>query len=166
LGTNNEVLITMDRNITIKKTLMINAKSLFPDIRVYGDSYITMGKGVSFNNYCHLTATKKAEIIIGDNVLFGPFVMINTGNHGYKDSNRLIRDQECYRRSIKIGNDVWVGAHVSILAGSNIPDKCVIGAGSVVNRKDNLEKGGVYAGSPIRLIKKGCHNVSCSFYNE
>lgn len=53
---------------------------------------------------------------------------------------------------IKIGNDVWIGGNVVILAGVTIGNNVVIGAGSVVTKDipDNV----VAVGNPCRIIKK------------
>ena len=52
---------------------------------------------------------------------------------------------------ITIGNNVWIGANVSILPGVTIGDDTVIGAGSVVNR--DIASGVVAAGNPCREIR-------------
>jgi len=51
-----------------------------------------------------------------------------------------------------IGNNVWIGANVTILPGVTIGDDTVIGAGSVVNR--DIPSGVVAAGNPCRAIRK------------
>jgi maltose O-acetyltransferase len=63
-----------------------------------------------------------------------------------------IRQQQTERKSVRIGNNVWIGANVTILAGVEIPDGCIIGAGAVVTMKlDNIN--GIYVGNPARYIK-------------
>lgn len=52
---------------------------------------------------------------------------------------------------MSIGNNVWIGAGVSILPGVTIGDDCVIGAGSVVNR--SIPAGVLAAGNPCRVIR-------------
>ena len=51
-----------------------------------------------------------------------------------------------------MGNNVWIGANVTILPGVTIGDDTVIGAGSVVNR--DIPSGVVAAGNPCRVIRK------------
>jgi acetyltransferase-like isoleucine patch superfamily enzyme len=53
-------------------------------------------------------------------------------------------------KSTRIGNDVSIGSNATILPVS-ITDHVVIGAGAVVTR--NIDKPGVYAGNPARLIR-------------
>lgn len=56
-----------------------------------------------------------------------------------------------FAKSITIGNDVWIGEGVTCLPGVDIPDGCVVGAGSVVTK--GLEPYAVYAGNPARLLR-------------
>ena len=51
---------------------------------------------------------------------------------------------------VDIGNNVFIGAGVTILCNTKIGDNVVIGAGSVVSGK--LESGYVYAGIPAKKI--------------
>jgi acetyltransferase-like isoleucine patch superfamily enzyme len=88
---------------------------------------IALGNRVFINRGTLITA--RAPIQIGDDVLIGPYVIINSGNHGYKDETKLIRLQDHVTAPISIGNDVWIGAHAVILAGVTIGDGAVIAAG-------------------------------------
>ena len=56
-----------------------------------------------------------------------------------------------FAKSITIGNDVWIGEGVTCLPGVEIPDGCVVGAGSVVTKA--LEPYAVYVGNPTRLLR-------------
>lgn len=53
-------------------------------------------------------------------------------------------------KSTRIGNDVSIGSNATILPVT-ITDHVVIGAGAVVTK--NIDKPGVYAGNPARLIR-------------
>lgn len=123
------------------------------------------------------------DCTLGDNVFIGPFVEIQ-GNtriganskiqshtficeyvtvgrdcfigHGVMFANDMFRegkpnaDRESWGR-ITIGNNVSIGSGATILAVS-ICDGVVIGAGSVVTR--SIEEKGVYAGNPVRLLRR------------
>jgi virginiamycin A acetyltransferase len=52
---------------------------------------------------------------------------------------------------VEIGNDVWIGDSVIILAGVSIGNGAVIGAGSIVTRSVGAYE--VYAGVPAKLLK-------------
>ena len=53
---------------------------------------------------------------------------------------------------ITIGNNVWIGAHATVLAGVTIGDNAVIAAGAVVNR--DIPADTVAAGVPAKVIRK------------
>lgn len=54
-------------------------------------------------------------------------------------------------KPIKIGNDVFIGFRTLILPGVTIGNRCVIGAGSVVNR--DIPDNSVAVGNPCKVIK-------------
>lgn len=68
---------------------------------------------------------------IGNNVQFGPMVVISTSNHIF--SNGKLRN-EIEQAKVIIGDDVWLGSHVTVTAGSNIGANVIIGANGVVTK--------------------------------
>ena len=52
---------------------------------------------------------------------------------------------------VKIGNDVWIGAHATILAGVTIGNGAVIAAGAVVTK--DVPANTVVGGVPAKIIK-------------
>ena len=87
---------------------------------------------------------------IGDNVLFAPNVGVYTAGHPLDVERRNAGLEYAY--PVKIGNNVWIGADVSILPGVEIGDNTVVGAGSVVNR--SLPGNVLAAGNPCRVIRE------------
>lgn len=57
-----------------------------------------------------------------------------------------------WRTETTIGNDVWLGARVMVLAGIHISDGAVIGGGSVVTHDVGPYE--IWAGNPARFIRK------------
>lgn len=55
-----------------------------------------------------------------------------------------------YRKSIFVGNDVFVGYNTTILPGVTICDNVVVAAGSVLTK--DITSAGVYAGNPAKKI--------------
>lgn len=90
-------------------------------------------------------------IQIGDNVIMGSYISFHSENHNYEDTSRLIREQGVTSKGIKLGNNIWVGAKVTFLDGSQIGDNSVVAAGAVVKGvfPDNVIIGGV----PAKILK-------------
>jgi acetyltransferase-like isoleucine patch superfamily enzyme len=82
-----------------------------------------------FNQGCSITAMK--SIVIGNDCLFGPNVVIVDHDHDYKYTNEL-RGNHFLMDEVVIGDNVWIGSNVTIMRGTVIEDGAVIGAGSVV----------------------------------
>ena len=104
--------------------------------------------GDNFYSNHNLTIIDVCKVSIGDNALFGPNVMISTAAHPVDPIER--RKTE-FGASISIGNDVWIGGNVSVLAGVTLGNNCVIGAGSVVTK--DIPSDSVAVGSPCCVIK-------------
>ena len=106
--------------------------------------------GTTITGNTYICADEK--VTIGDNVLIAEFCTIRDSDHGIA-ADRLICDQPGTSLPVTIGSDVWIGAGCAILKGATVPDGCVIGAHSVVLRNSKLVPGGIYAGTPVRLIR-------------
>ncbi|WP_426190296.1 acyltransferase [Massilia sp. DWR3-1-1] len=84
--------------------------------------------------------------------MLAQFVTLVGTNHGM-DLGVPMMDQgwSFSKHGIRIGNDVWLGAHVTVLPGITIGDGAVIAAGAVVNR--DVGKNEIWAGIPARKIR-------------
>lgn len=108
----------------IKGNLMITA----PFYCDYG-SNISVGDNFYTNHNC--TILDGAKVEFGDNVFIAPNCVFHCG-HAI-DSKQRSAGLEI-ARPITIGNNVWIGANVSVFPGVTIGDNTIIGAGSVVNK--------------------------------
>lgn len=112
---------------------------------------ISVGTGTRLNAFVSLGADF-GEIRIGRDVLIGMNTVLRAADHRFDRSPDVpIRKQGHEGGVITIGDDVWLGANVVVVAGAEIGDHCVIGAGSVVTGK--IPSGSVAAGAPARVIK-------------
>ena len=94
-----------------------------------------------------------SKFIIGDNVDIGTQLYVNTNNHNVSNPNLKLNNKiNPISKKIEIGNDVWLGARVSILSGVVVNSRVVVGAGSLVTR--NLDSGYIYAGVPAKKINQ------------
>ena len=102
-----------------------------------------------FANFC-LTVLDEALVTFGDDCFVGPNVSIYTACHSINPVERNTRQE--WAKPVTIGNNVWIGGSVTILAGVTIGDNCTIGAGSVVTR--DIPAKSVAVGNPARVVKQ------------
>jgi acetyltransferase-like isoleucine patch superfamily enzyme len=122
-------------------------------VSVYGTGRIQIGKNALLYPDVHLETQENAEITIGDEVvisrgthivamagisigkgtMIGEYTSIRDANHS-RDQGMPIRDSGYTAKPIEIGEEVWLGRGVAVLAGVKIGDKATIGANAVVTR--------------------------------
>jgi maltose O-acetyltransferase len=110
---------------------------------------IVMGDRSNIGVNC--TIATRGGIELGRNVLMGPDIMLLSSNHRFDRTDVPVMDQGMMYAPIRIGNDVWIGARVIILAGVTIGDHAIIAAGSVVTK--DVERGAIVGGVPAKTIK-------------
>ena len=112
----------------------------------YGKN-IHLGDDVFINSNCYLMDC--ADITFGNHVFVGPFTGFYTGTHplDYKRRNKGLEKA----LPIKVGDNCWFGANVSVMPGVTIGSGCVIGAGSVVTK--DIPDNSLVAGVPAKVIK-------------
>lgn len=118
---------------------------LFPPFYTDCGKNIKLGKNVFINSGCCFQ--DQGGIEIGDDCLIGQQVVIATLNHDLIPEHR----KDMFPKPVKIGKNVWVGAHATILPGVTIGDNAVIAAGAVVTK--DVAPNTVVAGVPARKIK-------------
>jgi maltose O-acetyltransferase len=92
-------------------------------------------------------------VVIGNDVMMGPDVVILSRNHNFSDINTPMNIQgESGDIPVVIGDNVWIGTRALILPGITIGQGAVIAAGSVVTK--NVPPFSIYGGNPAQLIKK------------
>ena len=92
------------------------------------------------------------DVSIGDYSMIGQNTNIVSSNHLSIISDIPFQEQGFTREKIDIGNNVWIGANTSILAGSEISSSVVVGSGSVVSGR--LPSGYLYGGVPAKPLKQ------------
>lgn len=117
----------------------------------HNHSEIIIGKRVAINEFNNIRAGG-GEIYIGDGSLISQHVTIVGTNHSISISFP-IRDQpwDMTKRTVTIGEDVWVGAQSVILPGVCIGHGAVIAAGAVVS--GTIPEYAIAAGIPARVIR-------------
>jgi len=122
-----------------------------PDVRIFDTENLVIGRNVSLHCWSFISA--HGGLTIGDDVAIGHGCSILTTEHGFDDLATAIKWQPITRYPVKISDDVWIGANVTILAGVTIGPRSIIAAGAVVTR--SFPEGHVIIGGvPAREIRR------------
>lgn len=107
------------------------------------------GDNVSIHPMCYIDAI--GGLKIGSDVSIAHGTTIMTLDHNYSQPKSMIRDASVILKPVTIGNDVWIGAGVRILAGVSIGNRVTIGAGAVVTK--DIPSNSLAVGVPARVIR-------------
>jgi acetyltransferase-like isoleucine patch superfamily enzyme len=121
------------------------------DVRVSGTDRLLIGRNVALQDWGFFSA--HGGLTIGNNVAIGHRCSILTTEHGFDDPELLINEHPILESPVKIEDDVWIGANVTILAGVEIGPRTIIAAGAVVT-KPFPDGYAIIGGIPARIIKR------------
>lgn len=148
----NKIPLTREkkREIVLKKILNNPGKNIIiePPFRCDFGYRIHIGRNF-YANY-NLVILDGTQVNIGNNVFIAPNCGIYAAGHPLSITLRNKGLEYAY--PVNIGDNVWIGADVSIIGGVTIGEGAVIGAGSVVNK--NIPAHTLAAGNPCRVIRK------------
>lgn len=108
---------------------------------------VTVGNNFYTNHNC--TILDGAKVTFGDNVFIAPNCVFSTAGHAI-DAEQRTNGLEI-ALPISVGNNVWIGANVSVLPGVTIGNNTIIGAGSVVNK--DIPSDVIAVGNPCKVIR-------------
>ncbi|NQV23430.1 MAG: acyltransferase [Rhodopirellula sp.] len=110
---------------------------------------------ITIGNRCFIghgsTIACSDEIAIGTDCLIGEYVTIRDQNHGMDCSDVPFAQQGMESASIMIGDNVWIGAKATIVAGVKIASNSVVAANAVVTR--DVAPWTVVGGVPARHLR-------------
>lgn len=118
-------------------------------LMTYPGGSIKIGKNCSINPFCVLYG--QGGLVIGDHVRIATHCVFIPANHRADELDVPITSQGLDKKGIKIGNNVWIGASVTVLDGCEIGDGAIVGAGAVVTK--DVAPNSVVAGVPAKLIR-------------
>ena len=116
-------------------------------LATYG-GWIRLGSNTTVNPYTVIYG--HGGTAIGHDVRIATHVVIIPGNHIYNDPCAPIFAQGDTREGIVVEDDVWIGAHATILDGCTVGRGSIIAAGAVVTH--DVPPLAVVAGCPARVI--------------
>ena len=140
--------IRVGDNVTIGRNTDLFVHPEDPETR---EAIIEIGNNVHIGTNNIIGARKR--VVLEENALLGPHVMIGDHSHAYEDIEIPINFQTVTEPGpVRIERDSWIGANVFILPNVTIGRHSVIGANSVVNR--DVPPYSVAVGNPARVIKR------------
>ncbi|WP_160298534.1 acyltransferase [Williamsia herbipolensis] len=98
-----------------------------------------LGARSGVGDYFHIGCSGGVDI--GSDVIIGPYLTIHSQEHLYADRDIPIRQQGTRQQEVTIANDCWLGARVTLLAGTSLGPRTIVAAGAVVS--------GTHAGNEI-----------------
>lgn len=114
---------------------------------------VRIGKGTSFINpkTTLIDVTRPWMIEIGESCCISGGTTILTHDYGWSVTKAVYGDVIGSVGKVKIGNNVYIGMHTTVLKGVTIGDNVIVGANSLITKDipDNV----VVAGNPARVIK-------------
>ena len=119
---------------------------------------IAIGDFVSIGRNVLLSSI--SQLKIGSNTTIGPFACILASGHDWRDPDVSVLQQNREVKEIVIEDNVWIGAHVTVLDGVHIGKGCVVGACSLVN--GDLPPYTVAYGVPAKAVKSRRLDVTCA----
>lgn len=122
------VVIDTDRKslLSFGKRVSIHSNSRLVAIE---GGHLSLGDHTSLNVGCVIVSRK--QVTVGSHVSFGPHVTIYDHDHTLS-KGRSVKQTPYTYGDVIIDDYTWIGANVTILAGTHIGKNCVIAAGSVV----------------------------------
>lgn len=121
-------------------------------VRIQVPGNVVIGDNVRLNYGVWVAANhnKDGGVIMGNDVLIGPYTVVHSGNHKFRDCSVPINKQGFNFKTINIEDDVWIASHCTILSGVTIGKGSVVAAGSVVTK--DIPPYAVVAGVPAKVI--------------
>ncbi|MCA9034572.1 MAG: acyltransferase [Planctomycetaceae bacterium] len=138
-------LLQMGSNVTVSEGTVL---AFGDDQNGYGKLNIANNTWLGQYNNIRMGG---GDIAIGAGCLISQFCTLVASGHG-TDRNLPIQNQAPPqdRRGIRLGDDVWLGAGVTITPGVEIETGAIIGAGSVVTK--NVPEYEIWGGVPAKKI--------------
>lgn len=106
----------------------------------------TVIKHAEIGKYCSISWNVSITGNTHDYKTLSPHPLSHFSSFGFVEENTPLT-----YKTVKIGNDVWIGMNACILPGVQIGNGAIIGAGSVVTK--DVPDYAIVAGNPARVIK-------------
>ncbi|MFB6341487.1 acyltransferase [Saccharicrinis sp. FJH62] len=153
-----KVTVTRKGSLKIGNSLKLNSGNNYNIIGrqqkciFWIDGELSIGDNVGMSGVAIIC---KESILIGNNVKIGEnTVVYDTDFHSLDPGIRSSKDDKTSAKKspVTISDNVFIGAHSTILKGVSIGRNSIVGACSVVTK--SIPENEIWAGNPAKLIKK------------
>jgi acetyltransferase-like isoleucine patch superfamily enzyme len=118
---------------------------------VAAHAYVTGPVRLGDHSTINPFATLRGPITGGAGVRIGAYACLVGFNHGFADPDIPVYRQPCTSRGITLGDDVWIGAHATIVDGVSVGSHVIVAAGAVVTK--SVPDYAIVGGNPARVIR-------------
>jgi len=126
LGGDNVLDISPDAVFEIAENVTVNSNNF---ITVKKNAHLKIGRETYITR---ATISCLGAIEIGENCILGEGLKMFDHNHQYSQNPFSVSKTDFNPGRIKIGNNVWTGANVTVLKDVTIGDNVILGAGVLV----------------------------------
>ncbi|MEO0390463.1 MAG: acyltransferase [Pseudomonadota bacterium] len=134
----------------LRKAQVARTANIAPTAGFANGQNVTIGENVTIGAYCQIWAGPgAARVVIERDALFAPDVMITASSYRYNDG-APVTDQAMDEADVRVGADCWIGRGVTLLAGAQLGEGCVVAAHSVV--RGVHPPFSILAGSPAEQV--------------
>jgi len=106
--------------------------------------YLALGAKLGDNTFSSGIILDPIFVDVGDNTLIGQYALIVP---------HALENEKLGHYRIKIGNNVTIGAHAVVLAGTTIEDNALVATGAIVTKGTYIAAGEVWGGVPAKRIR-------------
>jgi acetyltransferase-like isoleucine patch superfamily enzyme len=153
-----KIEVTRRGKLNIGKNLSLNSGNHYNLIGRQQKCIFWVEGELEIGNNVGMSATAiicNYKISIGDNVTIGGNTVIyDTDFHNLDPlirNDKALDKNSAIKKKVTIGNNVFIGAHTTILKGVTIGDNAIIGACSTITK--SIPNNEIWGGNPARFIK-------------
>jgi len=140
--------VQLEDKITIETGCYIGAKKIGRCTFIGMNTYIDKSTE-SIGRFCSIAMNARISLKNHPMHWVSTHPFTYNKNYGFVDKNQTI--EGLTDKKTTIGNDVWIGANVSILAGVNIGNGAILGANSLITK--DVAPYSIVSGTPAQHIR-------------
>jgi serine acetyltransferase len=106
--------------------------------------YLALGARLGKNTHCAGLILDPLLTVVGDNCIIGGDAAL---------FSHAIEGDRLALATVRIGNNVTIGARAMVMSGVTIADGAIVSAGAVVTKGTKIGAGEVWGGVPAKLIR-------------